>query len=478
MVNRNFAGAVVKMNGRILIFESLVTNRIILKVRLGVVGYLVDIASSCDEVLAHLTENLPDAVIIGHGLQGAGLVDFLRQLRALPGAEAVPVMVLGPKLPGAEVARILRAGADCVLARPVQDPDLHARLRRLIGADDALRRLAPTPDRLRALGLAEQPATFLGPGRIALVTERPQDALTLRHQLSHFSQHNFLPLLPEEALAGRGDKIDVYVIDAKLGASGNGLRMLAELSGRANSQRARFVIWRLADDMVPEYSYFDGGADEVLNPSLSAPEIAALLDRLLARKGQFDRLHNLLRDGLRLATVDPLTEIDNRRSGMARLGDMLRHASGGDTASVDRGLAVVVIDIDKFKSVNDRFGHPVGDQVLIEVARRLRLALRPQDILCRLGGEEFMAVLGDVTEAEARLIAQRLCDHVERHAMPVSNQRAIRVTISAGMALIGGQIPDADPMRTADRLIDEADRALMHSKAAGRNQLTVANRAA
>lgn len=470
------------MSGRILICESLATNRIILKVRLGVVGYQVEIARSPDELLARLRDGLPDAVILGHGMPETSLTTVLQNLRRVQGCEALPVLVLGPRLPSDEVAAILRAGADCFLARPFQDQEFHARLRRLIGAEDALRRLAPAPDSLRALGLAEQPAVFHGPGRIALLTERPQTALTLRHQLAGLSHHNLLPLLPEEALAGHGDNIDVFVIDERLGAAGSGLRMLAELSSRPGSRRARFAIRRMAEDGLPEYGFFDGGADEVLNPGMGAAEIAAHLDRLVARKGQLDQLLKLLKDGLRLATVDPLTGLDNRRSGMAQLWNLLRLAgpegrvhTGQAADDAQRGIAVILVDVDRFKSVNDRFGHPAGDQVLVEVARRLRAALRPQDVLCRYGGEEFMAVLSGVSGAEARQIAQRLCDQVERHAVAVPEQRAIRVTISAGMAICSA---NAGPTDTAEILIGEADRALLQSKAAGRNQLTVARHAA
>jgi two-component system cell cycle response regulator len=459
------------MSCRIIICETLATNRIILKVRLGVVGYQVDVARSPAEAMSLLREHLPDAVILGYGMPDDSIGAVLRDLRALRGCEALPVMVLGGTLPSEEVAVVLQAGADCYMARPFQDQDFYARLRRMIRSEDTLRRLAPGPDRLQALGLAEQPALFQGPGRIALVTEKRQAALALRHQLAGHSHHQFLPLLPDEALSGNSDNIDVFVIDARLGAWGDGMRMLAELSGRSGAQRPRFAIRRLAGNDMPEYSFFDGGAEEVLTSTMCPGEIAAHLDRLVHRKGQLDQLHRLLRAGLRLATIDPLTGLDNRRSGMAQMMNLLRDA-GPQTG---QGVAVILVDIDRFKSVNDRFGHPAGDQVLTEVARRLRLALRPQDVLCRYGGEEFMAVLGQVTAIEARQIAQRLCEQVERHAVAMLDQRAIRVTISAGMAMTGDHKGAADK---AEGLIEAADQALLLSKAAGRNKLTVALHAA
>jgi two-component system cell cycle response regulator len=131
----------------------------------------------------------------------------------------------------------------------------------------------------------------------------------------------------------------------------------------------------------------------------------------------------------------------------------------------------MLLDLDRFKAVNDTWGHAAGDAVLVEVARRLRETLRPADLLARMGGEEFLVALPEVTEAAARAMAERLrravgCAPV---ALP-GGEGPVRVTVSIGLVLAGAGALAAQPAAAA---IEAADRALLAAKADGRNQVTV-----
>ena len=174
--------------------------------------------------------------------------------------------------------------------------------------------------------------------------------------------------------------------------------------------------------------------------------------------------------GLRMAVYDPLTGLHNRRYGMAQLTAIADRAG----VSVNE-FAVLVVDIDRFKSVNDRWGHAAGDAVLVEVARRLSLCLRPLDLLARIGGEEFLIALPATSLADAQQVAQGLCRAVDGSAIALGDGTRVEVTISIGMTTGGGG--PSDPVQ-ASELVAQADRALMHSKAHGRNQVTIVRRAA
>jgi diguanylate cyclase len=159
------------------------------------------------------------------------------------------------------------------------------------------------------------------------------------------------------------------------------------------------------------------------------------------------------------AGTDPLTGQYNRRAMSELLGQL--HQQAGLSRS---RLSVVMLDIDHFKAINDRYGHLVGDQVLQEVARCLRSQLRAQDQLARWGGEEFLAVLPGADADSVRNITERLRESVESLVVPVAGE-AVRVTCSLGVASCGPR------MASLDRLIREADSALYRAKRSGRNRV-------
>jgi two-component system cell cycle response regulator len=173
-----------------------------------------------------------------------------------------------------------------------------------------------------------------------------------------------------------------------------------------------------------------------------------------------------------MAVIDPLTGLHNRRYGLAQLAAISEQALNAGSS-----FAVLVVDIDRFKTVNDRWGHPAGDAVLVEMANRLRANMRACDLLARVGGEEFLIALPETTLAEARNIAERLCLAIEKAPFTLSGDMAVPVTISIGLAISeSGETPQH--IDTVSEIFERADRALMHSKTAGRNMVTVSRTAA
>lgn len=165
----------------------------------------------------------------------------------------------------------------------------------------------------------------------------------------------------------------------------------------------------------------------------------------------------------RLANYDPLTGVMNRRAFMAKAGALFDAARRDGTH-----VAAIMTDIDKFKSVNDTYGHAVGDEVIQQVARVLGMGLRTQDLLARYGGEEFVILLPGLDPRQALIVADRLRQRVETQAGPgVRSQPGMRVTSSFGVSEISfGAV-------TLPQMIEEADQALYASKQAGRNFATL-----
>jgi two-component system cell cycle response regulator len=140
-------------------------------------------------------------------------------------------------------------------------------------------------------------------------------------------------------------------------------------------------------------------------------------------------------------------------------------------------MAFMALDLDRFKTVNDTHGHPAGDAVLIEISRRLRDALRPRDMLARVGGEEFWIALPDTNAQTATKAAQALRQLVRENPIVLPDRRGLlRMTISIGVSV--ADPADISCVRDIDQLQESADSALYNAKANGRDKVTFASFAA
>ena len=169
-------------------------------------------------------------------------------------------------------------------------------------------------------------------------------------------------------------------------------------------------------------------------------------------------------DLLRRATTDPLTGIGNRAAFDARLALELQRSVRSGTP-----LALLMIDVDKFKALNDSLGHPAGDRVLQGVARVLDDNLRKVDYVARYGGEEFVVIAPGATEEGAILLAERLRKGVEELRVPWEG-KSVAATISVGVAIAREIVDESD----GNKLIMAADAKLYAAKCAGRNRVCVA----
>lgn len=179
-------------------------------------------------------------------------------------------------------------------------------------------------------------------------------------------------------------------------------------------------------------------------------------------------LENTLNNELlrRTSLIDSLTGVNNRRFFDQRMREEVDRARrSGDS------LGCLFLDIDHFKSVNDTFGHPVGDLVLANVAGEIRSQLRNNDVLARYGGEEFVALLGGANEQKALEIAERIRLSVEKHRLDTKDRQAIFVTISIGVAAFEPKHRNTKKNIDAMRLVNLADQALYNAKRCGRNRV-------
>ncbi|MBL0029542.1 MAG: GGDEF domain-containing protein [Rhodanobacteraceae bacterium] len=184
--------------------------------------------------------------------------------------------------------------------------------------------------------------------------------------------------------------------------------------------------------------------------TLSAPAIGLLLLLLDLMRARNDAAH------------DGLTGLANRRSAMARLAAEIAQAQRRK-----QSLALLALDLDHFKQVNDRHGHAAGDRVLIEFAATLRDSLRQGDLGARVGGEEFIAILPQTDREAAAIVAERIRERCEALQVRRDDGVVIRFTISIGLAMLDGS-------DVTGSLLARADVALYRAKREGRNRVALA----
>jgi len=204
----------------------------------------------------------------------------------------------------------------------------------------------------------------------------------------------------------------------------------------------------------------DLGASDYIEAPFDMNELIVRVRSQLRRKRYSDRLRTNVRNGLKLAVIDPLTGIYNRRYAAQHLLRVMERA-----CETDGVFAVMMMDLDKFKSINDRFGHDAGDAVLKEFSRRLQENIRGVDLVARFGGEEFFVAMPDIDRPAAAAAAERIRRAVEGAPFAVPGA-TIDVTVSIGVAIAGAGDGNAEA------IIKRADSALYEAKDTGRNRVS------
>ena len=253
----------------------------------------------------------------------------------------------------------------------------------------------------------------------------------------------------------------------------DGIELVRALRRSDESRHMQVILLTGREEEARVIEAFDAGADEYLtkplNPRIlmarvrSAQRVVGFREQINRdaeqRKRQVAELAVLNRKLQNAALTDTLTELPNRRHAIERLQQELAIATREGTR-----LSVIMIDIDRFKLVNDEHGHDTGDVVLRAVSRSLRSCIRATELVCRLGGEEFLVICPRASAAKAALIAERMRLASEANVIEHGEFRRA-VTLSLGVAELDGLVTNID------RLIKVADERVYQAKQAGRNRV-------
>lgn len=257
--------------------------------------------------------------------------------------------------------------------------------------------------------------------------------------------------LSDSGMVGSARKNRVKVIPKRPAASSEGLCVFGD-GARLQGAGSVVVLPLTHADGCDAVAVLVSRQEEAFESELLTS--ASILVHQIGASMQNARLYDQMQ---RQATTDGLTGLANHRTFQARLQQAIAH-----TRRTEQPLSLILTDIDHFKQVNDRYGHPVGDAVLQSVAEILGPAARLNDLVARYGGEEFVLLLPGSDEQAATALAQRLRQEVAAQPM-VAKDKSFHVTLSLGISQWQG------PGDSGQALVDRADQALYACKAAGRN---------
>jgi two-component system cell cycle response regulator len=202
-----------------------------------------------------------------------------------------------------------------------------------------------------------------------------------------------------------------------------------------------------------------GVNDYIMRP-IDRNELMARVRTQVKRKRYSDHLRNRLEESIEAAMIDPLTGLHNRRYMESHLRTLV-----ADAIHNGRSLSVLMADIDHFKSVNDTYGHDVGDFVLKEFSNRFRRNTRGIDLACRFGGEEFLVIMPDTNMQRAYQVGERLRVAIAADPFQIRPDLGIHLTASVGIATLE-RAED-----TPESVFRRADSALFAAKRRGRNRV-------
>lgn len=257
----------------------------------------------------------------------------------------------------------------------------------------------------------------------------------------------------------RRERPHVVLLDRDLDGEGRERSLVRDVAGDPELLGTAVVLFHAGADECAVCDALAAGAADVWAAAAVGPELIARVRLAFRSRQLLDLALRRYSDLEDLAYRDELTELPNRRGTTRQIEVLISRARRHG-----HELALLLVDADHFKQINDDHGHATGDLVLREVAHRLRERVRREDLVGRWGGEEFVVVLPETTRDAASAVAQSLRAAIGG-APITADAAALPITVSIGVAAWLGDDLDA--------LVDRADRALYAAKAAGRDRVIV-----
>jgi len=447
------------MSARVLVVDDIAINVKLLEAKLSSEYFDVLSAFSGSAALEIADAELPDVILLDVMMPRMDGFEVCRRLKANPRTADLPVVMVTALSDAANRLRGLEAGADDFLTKPVNDIALFARVRSLARLKRMMEEWRLRDEICGRFGGSQSVTEEGGPARVLIVEEdafaaaRMSETLALAHQVTVVGSCTEA----QSQLDGQTE----LIIASLTTPDGDPLRLVSQCRGNELFRQLPVLLIAAERDLPRLAKGLDLGANDYLIRPVDRNELLARTNTQIRRKRLQDRLNDNYQRSLSLALTDELTGLYNRRYLLAHLDELVARVSRDGLDA-----AVLLVDIDHFKQVNDTYGHAAGDDVLRELAARATNTVRSVDLVARLGGEEFVVVMPETGPAIAVAVGERLRLAIANEPFTIrTNGERLDITVSIGItsAIAGGD--------DRDRLLKRADDALYCAKAEGRNRV-------
>lgn len=456
------------MAAKVLVVDDIHFNIKLLQTKLEQEYYEVITASGGLEAIEKTKNEKPDIILMDAMMPDMSGIEAIEQIKKDPEIAHIPIIVVTALNSQEDKVKSLQAGADDFLTKPINDKALSLRIKSLI-------RIKQMTDewRLRSASMQEfdsddsksQEVQFNSDVSGAKILMIDDDIVQMRQIKQMLEDHQIEMKLAENTSDGmkliENEDFDLIVVSTVL-TDEDGLRFCSQFRTHEKFQSIPILILvDEADSVTLDKSLEIGLTDYVVTP-IEFEEFFARSGSQIRRKRFQDSVKESISESVSASFVDPLTQLYNRRYFDIHSEKMAKRSEEEGIS-----LALIMIDLDHFKNVNDTYGHPSGDAVLQDLSKRIKNAVRPYDLAARFGGEEFVIIFNDANLENAKIIAERIRIAVESEQFKIlEDPGAIKCTCSIGLSMKGKD----DSIKI---LLDRADKCLYKAKEGGRNQVVV-----
>jgi diguanylate cyclase (GGDEF)-like protein len=276
------------------------------------------------------------------------------------------------------------------------------------------------------------------------------------------NKHDLIPALSADRALEVLKKVDIDLILLDIIMPNmDGYQLCKKLKENEITKNIPIIfITSNTDEYSIKKAYETGGVDYVTKPFKPA-ELLARINTHVKMRELINDLEKSKEELKLLASTDPMTKLSNRRY-FSEISEHIMNLVKRDTMKA----SIIILDIDRFKNINDTYGHKVGDEVIIDLSNTLQELTRKSDIVCRYGGEEFVILLLDTSLKGTVIIAKKIREYIESNNLYIHNNQKLKYTVSLGVSQV--EIED----KNMEAALKRADNALYTSKKNGRNRVS------
>jgi two-component system cell cycle response regulator len=453
------------MAAKILVVDDLLPNRRLLEAKLRGGYYDVATAEGGVQAIEMAIANPPDVILLDVMMPDMDGFETCKILKNDPRTMDVPVVMVTALSDVQDRVQGLNSGADDFLTKPINDLALFARIRSLVRLKSMTDELKLRDKTGEQFGVGDEGRPIIrevAGANILIIDDDASQAQQILVKLSEINVNaTVMPSPPEAVRLSEHKDFDLIMVSAQL-ASDNGVNLCTHLRSQEKTRNTPLLI--IIEDDNPDLlvKALDMGINDYLVTPIDSNEVIARVKIQVRRKKYQDALQINQQQSLEMAVRDGLTGLYNRRYFDTHVERMLQSSKDNG-----RSLALMILDMDHFKEVNDKYGHRSGDEVLKQLSKRIMQSVRPSDLVARYGGEEFVVVMPNTDSRGSSYVGERIRKIVENTPFTIPAEPfEIKKTISVGLAI-------SSPQDVSTKVLERADKALYHVKNTGRNKVAV-----